>query len=42
LLLYGNDINWSLFTFDWIYTLVLLAVSLFIFFRFSAKALEKI
>lgn len=42
LLLYGNDINWNLFAFDWVYTLVLLAISLTIFSRFSAKALEKI
>jgi ABC-type polysaccharide/polyol phosphate export permease len=41
-LLYGNDLNWEIFAYDWIYTLALLATSIFIFYKFSAKALEKI
>ncbi len=41
-LIYGKPLDWTLFTYDWIYTLFLLAVALAFYARMSRKALEKI
>ncbi len=40
-MIYGAHINYQLFVFDWIYTLLILGVSLLVFSKFSGKALEK-
>jgi len=41
-LLYGEPVNWSLIGYDWVYSLLILAIALFVFFKFVRKALEKI
>lgn len=41
-LLYGKPANWSLILYDWVYTLIILGISLLVFSKFVRKALEKI
>lgn len=41
-LLYDKPVDWSLVLYDWIYTLVILGISLIVFSKFVRKALEKI
>lgn len=41
-LIYGRPIDWALASYDWIYSIFLLGVALFLYFKFARKALEKI
>lgn len=41
-LLYDKPVDWSLVLYDWIYTLIILGISLMVFSKFVRKALEKI
>ncbi len=41
-LMNGEPVDWPLFMYDWIYTLIILGISLLLFSKLARKALEKI